>query len=170
LAEFPDSVSVGALVAGGATRQESVRLGLEAVDPGEVVLCHDAARPLATADLFRRVIQGLEGIEACVPVVPSPDTVKQVRDGRVTRTVPREEIGMAQTPQAFVDSVLREAHRHALAEAIEATDDAMLVEIAGYGVAVVEGETSNFKITTDEDLLRAEQVLAARSALEGAPP
>jgi 2-C-methyl-D-erythritol 4-phosphate cytidylyltransferase len=172
LAELPQALQVEVVVAGGATRQESVRLGLAAVDPGTgVVLCHDAARPLATPDLFRRVLDGLEGVDGCVPLLPSPDTVKLVRDGRVTRTIPRDEIGLAQTPQAFSYSALRESHRLALREGAEATDDAMLVEVAGYTVAAVEGEISNFKITTQEDLRRAEQVLAARSELvEGAPP
>jgi 2-C-methyl-D-erythritol 4-phosphate cytidylyltransferase len=170
LAELPASINVEALVSGGATRQESVRLGLEAIGAEtEVVLCHDAARPLATSGLFGRVIQGVEGVEGCVPVVSSPDTVKQVRDGRVTRTVPREEIGLAQTPQAFRCTVLREAHERARGERIQATDDAMLVEMAGYRVAVVAGEISNFKVTTRDDLLRAEQVLAAREELVRGP-
>ena len=174
LADQPAAARVDALVAGGATRQESVRLGLEAfeaVDRAAIVLCHDAARPLATAELFRSVIKGVEGVEGCVPVVSSPDTVKLVRDGRVATTVPRDEIGLAQTPQAFMDSALRQAHERAYKEGIRATDDASLVEMAGYSVAVVEGEIANFKITTREDLLRAEQVLATRSTPMGdAPP
>lgn len=171
LTELPPDITADDLVAGGATRQESVRLGLEAVDPHtDVVLCHDAARPLASPELFKRVIQGLEGAEGCVPVVPSADTVKLVRDGRVTRTVPRAEVGMAQTPQAFTLSVLQESHRRAVREGLQATDDAMLVEVAGYRVAAVEGEISNFKITTPADLRRAEQILAEKAQLvEGSP-
>jgi 2-C-methyl-D-erythritol 4-phosphate cytidylyltransferase len=162
--ELSPSIRVQALVPGGATRQESVRRGLEAVDPStESVLCHDAARPLATPELFNRVLLGLEGAEGCVPIVPSPDTVKVLRDGRVTRTIPREEIGLAQTPQAFSFSVLQESHLRALREGFEATDDAMLVEAAGYRVAAVDGEISNFKITTPEDLRRAEQILAEKT-------
>jgi 2-C-methyl-D-erythritol 4-phosphate cytidylyltransferase len=164
--ELSSSIRVKALVPGGATRQESVRRGLEAVDPRtDSVLCHDAARPLATPELLNRVLRGLDGAEGCVPVVPSPDTVKLVRDGRVTRTIPRAEIGLAQTPQAFAFPVLHESHRRALREGLEATDDAMLVEAAGYRVAAVDGETSNFKITTPEDLRRAEQILAVKAEL-----
>lgn len=171
LAELSPAIEVQAIVPGGATRQESVRLGLEAVGRRtDLVLCHDAARPLATPELFRRVLQGVEGAEGCVPVVPSPDTVKLVRSGRVTRTVPRDEVGLAQTPQAFAFSVLREAHRRALREGVQATDDAMLVEVDGHRVVAVEGEISNFKVTTPEDLRRAEQILAARAeSVEGAP-
>lgn len=168
LAGLSPAVKVESLVCGGATRQESVRLGLEAVDrQADVVLCHDAARPLATPELFKRVLEGLEGAEGCVPMVPSPDTVKLVREGRVTRTVPRSEVGLAQTPQAFNFPVLRESHRRAFQDGVQATDDAMVVELAGYRVAAVEGEISNFKITTPEDVRRAEQILAARSPVEG---
>jgi 2-C-methyl-D-erythritol 4-phosphate cytidylyltransferase len=157
---------VESLVIGGGTRQESVRLGLAAVPEGtEAVLCHDAARPLATTDLFRRVLDGLEGVEGCIPVVPTPDTVKLVEDGRVVRTLPRAQVGLAQTPQAFRVPALTEAHTRALRGGEEATDDAMLLEAAGYSVAVVEGEPQNFKITTPEDLRRAEQLLAERKGV-----
>jgi 2-C-methyl-D-erythritol 4-phosphate cytidylyltransferase len=169
--ELPPSIAIEPLVPGGRTRQESVRLGLGAVPrSADLVLCHDAARPLATPELFRRVVQGLRGMEGCVPVVPSPDTVKMVQAGRVVRTLPRAQVSLAQTPQAFVLSTLLEAHARALREGEEGTDDAMLVEAAGYAVAAVEGEVDNFKITTPEDLRRAEQVLAERQPLEGVPP
>lgn len=169
--ELPAAISIESLVPGGRTRQESVRLGLDAVPrSADVVLCHDAARPLATPELFRRVVQGLRGVEGCLPVVPSPDTVKMVQAGRVVRTLPRAQVGLAQTPQAFVLSTLLEAHARALRVGEEGTDDAMLVEAAGYAVAAVEGEVDNFKITTPEDLRRAEQVLAERVDLEGVSP
>lgn len=165
--ERPQVIRIQSLVTGGRTRQESVRLGLEAIGgDSDVVLCHDAARPLATAELFRRVVDGLGDVEGCVPVVPSPDTVKLVLGGRVRQTLPRAQVGLAQTPQAFVLGALREAHERALRQDEEGTDDAMLVEAAGYAVAAVEGELQNFKVTTPEDLRRAEQVLAER--VEGA--
>src|SRR5436190_14193175 len=152
---------VSAVVAGGPTRQDSVRLGLAALPPdADVVLCHDAARPMASAGLFTRVVEALDGgraAEGAAPVVPSPDTVKRVVGGAVVGTVTREEVGLAQTPQAFVASVLTEVHRRALDRGTEATDDAMLLEQAGYRVVAVPGEASNFKITTDEDLRRAER-------------
>jgi 2-C-methyl-D-erythritol 4-phosphate cytidylyltransferase len=164
------AVPVQSLVSGGATRQESVRAGLEALTgEADIVLCHDAARPLASASLFRRVVAGLENsadAAGCIPVVPSVDTVKLVEAGRVVRTVPRSQVGLVQTPQAFVVTVLRDAHARAQRLGEEATDDAMLVEAAGYPIAAIEGEDQNFKITTPDDLLRAEQLLARTVGLE----
>lgn len=161
------------VVAGGRTRQESVRLGLEAV-PGSarVVVCHDAARPFATPQLFRRVLAALRAADGSVPVVWSTDTVKRVRDGRVVETLPRAEVAFAQTPQAFRAEVLREAHRRAIRSGLEATDDAALVEAAGFDVVAVEGEPSNFKVTTPEDLARAEELLATagRAVLRSRAP
>ena len=146
---------------GGETRVASVRRGLEALwREADTVLCHDAARPFASPDLFHRVLAGLAGFDGVVPVVPSPDTVKRVRGGRVIETFPREELGLVQTPQAFGAEALVEAHRRASHTGMDATDDAMLLEVAGYRVAAVEGEPANFKITTQEDLRRAELVLA----------
>jgi 2-C-methyl-D-erythritol 4-phosphate cytidylyltransferase / 2-C-methyl-D-erythritol 2,4-cyclodiphosphate synthase len=165
--DLPRVSRIEDLVSGGETRQESVRLGLDAVPRStDVVLCHDAARPLATPGLFRRVVEGLGGVDGCVPVVPSADTVKLVEAGRVVRTVPRAQVGLAQTPQAFALPALLDAHARALRVGEDATDDAMLVEAAGYTVAAIGGEMNNFKITILEDLLRAEQVLAGRVGLE----
>lgn len=164
--DLSPAIKVDALVPGGPTRQESVRRGLESADPGtDWVICHDAARPLATPVLFSRVLRGLDDAEGSVPVVASADTVKLVRDGQVTGTIPRGEVGLAQTPQGFHFAVLRESHQRALRQGLEVTDDATLVEMAGYRVAVVEGETTNFKITTPADLRRAEHVLADRADL-----
>jgi 2-C-methyl-D-erythritol 4-phosphate cytidylyltransferase len=167
LDELPQAIRAAVLVRGGRTRQESVRSGLEAVaGSADIVLCHDAARPLATPELFRRVEDGLRGVEGSIPVIPSPDTVKLIEAGRVLRTLPRAEVRLAQTPQAFLLQALLDAHTRALREGTEGTDDAMLLEAAGYSVAAVEGEIQNFKITTAEDLRRAEQILAERG--EGA--
>jgi 2-C-methyl-D-erythritol 4-phosphate cytidylyltransferase / 2-C-methyl-D-erythritol 2,4-cyclodiphosphate synthase len=156
---------VTAFVAGGPTRQESVRRGLGAVDPGtEVILCHDAARPFASPALFRRVVEALgrsgpgEAVGA-VPVIRTPDTVKRISGDRIVETISREEIGLAQTPQAFSESALREAHERAAARSLEATDDAALLEAAGFRVVAVEGEPWNLKITLGEDLRRAERLL-----------
>lgn len=156
------------VAAGGETRQTSVRLGLEVL-PGhaDIVICHDAARPFASTALFDRVLgrlheHGADRVEGVVPVVASPDTVKRVRNGLVLDTVPRDELGLVQTPQAFRRVALEEAHRQAERSGMVATDDAMLLEACGYRVAVVEGETGNFKITTVDDLHRAEQVRTVR--------
>jgi 2-C-methyl-D-erythritol 4-phosphate cytidylyltransferase len=151
------------MVTGGDTRQESVRRGIEALTSTATgVLCHDAARPLATPELFRVVAAALSADEAdgVVPLVPVSDTVKRVRQGRVVETVgPRVELGLAQTPQGFVVSALRDAHQQASAARMEATDDAMLLEQAGYRVHAVPGERSNLKVTTAEDLQQAELML-----------
>jgi 2-C-methyl-D-erythritol 4-phosphate cytidylyltransferase len=148
---------------GGSSRQDSVRLGLDAVPSGtDAIVCHDAARPFATPGLFRRVLAGLREAEGVVPLVPSPDTVKRVREGKVIDTIPRQDIGLAQTPQAFSTRALKRAHELALRSGLSGTDDAVLLEAAGYQVVAVEGEPENFKVTTPEDLLRAEAVLVAR--------
>ena len=145
---------------GGGSRQESVRRGLEAVPEGtELVLCHDAARPFAAPGLFRRVIRAMAAADGAVPVVPIPDTVKRVSDGLIVETIPRTELGIAQTPQAFSAQVLRSVHVHPWSAGREATDDATLLEAAGFRVVAVEGEPGNFKITTDDDFRRAERLL-----------
>jgi 2-C-methyl-D-erythritol 4-phosphate cytidylyltransferase / 2-C-methyl-D-erythritol 2,4-cyclodiphosphate synthase len=151
-------------VVGGATRQASVRAGLAAVpNDVEAVVIHDAARPFATPELFGRVIGTLmaagEGADGVVPALPCHDTVKRVRDGMIVETVPRDTLFLAQTPQAFRARALRRSHELAAEQDFEATDDAMLLEAAGFQVAVVTGEEANTKITTPEDLERAERLL-----------
>jgi 2-C-methyl-D-erythritol 4-phosphate cytidylyltransferase len=144
---------------GGATRAESVRLGLAAV-PGtaEVIVVHDAARPLASGDLFRAVIAAVTtgGAGGAVPGVPVSDTIKVV-DGsqHVTATLDRAALVAVQTPQAFEAALLRRAH----AGGTEATDDAALVEALGATVRVVPGDPRNLKITTPADLDTAEHLL-----------
>lgn len=137
-------------VAGGRTRSESVRAGLAAVPADATVICvHDAARPLATADLYERVIAAVvAGADAVIPAVAVTDTIKVVDDGRVVATPDRSTLVAVQTPQAFRADVLRAAHR---GEAT-ATDDASLVEAAGGRVVVVDGEADNVKITRPADL------------------
>ena len=138
------------VVAGGSSRSESVRAGLAAVPAdAEVILVHDAARPFATPDLFRTVIAAVHaGHAGAVPGVPVPDTIKRVDNGVVTATLRREELVAVQTPQAFRAQALRSAH----ASEEAATDDAALLEAAGFEVVVVEGELSNRKLTDAGDL------------------
>jgi 2-C-methyl-D-erythritol 4-phosphate cytidylyltransferase len=145
------------VVVGAGTRQASVRIALEAVPEGiEVVAVHDAARPFARPELFTSVVAAVvEGADGVVPVVPVADTVKRVRDGLIVGTEPREDLVLAQTPQAFRVRVLRMAHERAVAEGREATDDAALLEWAGNPVRTVEGDPANVKITTPEDLRAA---------------
>jgi 2-C-methyl-D-erythritol 4-phosphate cytidylyltransferase len=147
------------VVEGGTTRRASVHAALRAVpsDVG-VVVCHDAARPFATPGLFGRVIEALEGADGVVPVVPVPDTVKRVEDGVVVTTEPRDGLVLAQTPQAFLAPALREAHERAERDGVEVTDDAAALERAGFRLRAIAGEPGNFKITTAEDLARAEAI------------
>lgn len=147
-----------AIVAGGTDRQASVRRALAEVPPDvAAVICHDAARPFATPALFAAVLEALAGAEGAIPVVPIPDTVKRVDGGHVRGTESRDDLMLAQTPQAFVPGPLRDAHERAAAEDRSFTDDAALLEWAGYRVLAVPGEPGNFKITTPEDLARAER-------------
>lgn len=147
------------VVVGGASRSDSVRAGLAAVpDRAAVVLVHDAARPLATGDLFARVIEAVRaGADAVVPVVPVVDTIRSV-DGGV---VDRERLRAVQTPQGFTASVLRRIH----AEDGDATDDAGLAEAAGHTVVQVEGDRGNLKLTEPADMVVAEALLATRPGL-----
>ena len=146
-------------VAGGERRRDSVLAGLEQV-PASVshVIVHDAARPLATPDLVRRVIDRLlaGGVDAVVPVVPVRDTLKRVGDGWVVETVDRRGLAAVQTPQGFKVEILRAAHR---ADPADASDDAVLVERYGGSVATVEGESANLKVTYPGDLVLAEALL-----------
>jgi 2-C-methyl-D-erythritol 4-phosphate cytidylyltransferase len=164
----PDTVGgavpgVDTVVPGGPTRSTSVRAGLAAV-PAEVdvVIVHDAARPLASVDLFHRVVAAVrDGADAAVPGLAVTDTLKQVGDdGRVGRTVDRAGLVAVQTPQAFAAAVLRKAH----AAGGDTTDDAALVEEFGGRVVVVDGEADNFKITWPADLTTARLLLEARAA------
>lgn len=142
---------------GGATRQSSVRAGLEALAPDrpEVVLVHDAARPFASPALISRAIAAAAG-GAAVPGLGLTDTVKEVdRAGRVVATRDRDRLRTVQTPQAFSYPALLDAHRRATAAGREDfTDDAALAEWAGMTVSVFEGEAGNVKLTTEEDFGR----------------
>jgi 2-C-methyl-D-erythritol 4-phosphate cytidylyltransferase len=163
-ADVLDSHGADLVVAGGGTRADSVRCGLTAVpDEAEVILVHDAARPLASPDLFAAVIAAVTGggADGAVPGIPPSDTIKTVDEsGQVTGTLDRDRLVAVQTPQAFRAGVLRRAHDGA--PVTGATDDAMLVESMGGTVRVVPGEPGNLKITGPDDLAAAERLLAAR--------
>lgn len=152
-----------AMVTGGERRQDSVEAGLAAVPPGtSFVVIHDAARPLAEPRLFDTCLAAAVEHDAAITAVPVVDTLKQVESGRIIRTIPREGVWAAQTPQAFRLSRLREAFRYAHAHRLLVTDEAALFEALGWPVAVVEGSRMNLKITTAEDLPVAEALLALR--------
>lgn len=151
-------------VPGGATRQESALRGLESLGsmPPHRVLIHDAARPFVSAAMLDRIIGALDRRDGAIPALPVVDTLKRGRDGAVPLIVctqERADLWRAQTPQGFHYPVLLAAHRAAAGSAL--TDDAAVAEAAGISVVMVPGDEDNLKVTTEDDLLRAERVLAA---------
>lgn len=148
---------------GGKERQDSVRLGLEAIGglKPEAVLIHDAVRPFIAAETISAVLKVLTRGSAAIAGVPLADTLKRVEDGVITGTVSRQGLWRAQTPQGFRYQDILQAHRHAVRTAPEMdfTDDAMIAEHAGLRVEMVLGSEDNFKITTATDLVRAEAML-----------
>ena len=151
------------LVRGGATRQDSVRAALRSLTagPDEIILVHDAARPLVTPQIIDAVIAAAADSGAAVPAVAPADTVRQVAaDGAVEETLPRERLRLAQTPQGFRGGLLREAYDRAERDGFTGTDDAALVERTGHRIRLVDGSANNFKITTQLDLALAEAILA----------
>ena len=152
------------VVPGGATRQESVHHGLNEVDADvEIVVVHDAVRPFVTEDLIERSIEAARKHGGAIAAVPMKDTPKHVGlDGLIQRTLDRHELWLAQTPQTFRRALVVEAYRKAEIEHIRGTDDAALTERLGHTVAIVQGSWENIKITTPEDLILAEAILASR--------
>lgn len=152
-------LAVGNPIVGGRTRQESVRLGLEAIvaDAPDLVLIHDGARPFVDGQIIDRVISALHRHSGAIPAQPVHDTLKRAEAGLVTATVERAGLWRAQTPQGFRFPAILAAHRAAAGE--ELTDDAAVAERAGLAVAVVAGAEENVKITTADDLRRAAERL-----------
>ena len=145
-------------VPGGATRQDSVLAGLAALErhAPDIVLVHDAARPVVPAGTIEALIAALQTAQGAIPAVPVADTLKHVADGAIQKTVPRDGLYRAQTPQAFHYATLLTAHRSGL---IGATDDASLLEAAGIAVQIVPGSDDNIKLTYPEDMKRLEAIL-----------
>jgi len=143
---------------GGASRSESVWNGLEDLpDAADVVLVHDAARPLVDNATIDRVVAEVRAGHPAIAALPVVDTLKEVDgDGRIVRTVERERLWRAQTPQGFPRETIVTAHRRARSEKLSATDDAALCERLGIPVVVVRGNERALKITDDEDFARAE--------------
>jgi 2-C-methyl-D-erythritol 4-phosphate cytidylyltransferase len=150
------------LVEGGEHRQQSVANALAAIsaDADDVILVHDAVRPLVTPEIIQEVIRAAEKYGAAIAGMPAVDTVKQVdrtaEGALITATVPRERVVMAQTPQGFRYGVLKKAFDEATADGFLGTDEASLVERSGKEVAVVMGSPRNIKITTPADMELAE--------------
>jgi 2-C-methyl-D-erythritol 4-phosphate cytidylyltransferase len=147
------------LLEGGERRQDTVAAALDRCEGHDWITVHDAARPLAPPVLFRAVLDAARDEGAATAGVPCVDTVKQVRNGRVSATLDRSSLIAAQTPQAFGADLLRRAHLHAVAQGIDAGDDAALVEALGEPVAVVPGDPRNFKITFPQDLVLLRSLL-----------
>jgi 2-C-methyl-D-erythritol 4-phosphate cytidylyltransferase/2-C-methyl-D-erythritol 2,4-cyclodiphosphate synthase len=159
-ADLKTDVKTLAPAPGGATRQTSVRAGLEALAARSpaLVLIHDAARPFLTSDLIDRAIAAGKASGAAVPGIAVADTVKQIDAASiVTETLDRNLLRIVQTPQVFGFDLILQAHRRAAAAGLDNfTDDAALAEWAGQRVSVFEGESGNVKVTTNEDFARAE--------------
>jgi 2-C-methyl-D-erythritol 4-phosphate cytidylyltransferase len=153
------------LVAGGAQRQDSVRIALGFTSAeSEVVLVHDAARPFATSALFAACIDAAQRADGAIAAIAVADTLKRVESRTITATVSREGLWQAQTPQAFKRAALVEAHDRAIRERWAATDDAELIERCGGRIEVVESFATNLKITTPADLEIAEALVTRVSA------
>jgi 2-C-methyl-D-erythritol 4-phosphate cytidylyltransferase/2-C-methyl-D-erythritol 2,4-cyclodiphosphate synthase len=150
-------------VPGGAERQDSVRLGLEALVPHDpaLVLIHDGARPFPDAALIERIIDALDQAPGAIPALPVGDTLKRVADGRIRDTIDRAQLWRAQTPQGFHFPAILAAHREAAGRVL--TDDSAVAEAAGMTPVVVPGSEDNLKVTTAQDLAAAERLIAART-------
>ena len=148
---------MNAVVIGGEQRQDSVRACLDRTDEG-LVLIHDGARPFVTAQVIDRVIEGAYNQGACVPCVPVKDTVRQTENVKCTSsvTLERSSLFCVQTPQGFDTELIRRAYIKAEEDGFIGTDDGVLAERLGAGVAIAEGDYANIKITTREDLPRME--------------
>jgi len=154
------------IVAGGATRAQSVKKGLATIDNAEVVAVHDGVRPLVTPDEIDNVVKAAGETGAAILVAGVPDTIKDVRSDRVVNTLPRVNLRRALTPQCFRLDILRRAYQQLEQlerTAIEVTDDSFLVERLGLDVVAIEGSARNIKITKEEDLAFADAFL--KSAL-----
>jgi 2-C-methyl-D-erythritol 4-phosphate cytidylyltransferase len=148
---------------GGRTRSESVANGLDDLpDEAQIVLVHDAARPLVSAAAIDRVIGSVRGGSCAIAALPVVDTLKEVDEhGSIVRTIDRERLWRAQTPQGFPRRTLVDVHRRALAERVTATDDAALCERFGIPVRVVRGGERALKVTDEADFARVDALFAA---------
>lgn len=149
---------------GGDSRQASVRAGLAALGECDYVLVHDAARPLATPALVRRVLAAAVESGAAFPAISPRDAVKRVEGNRLAESLDRSRIVLAQTPQAFAYGLLARAHREAADAGLVGDDDAQLVAATGHEVTVVQGDPSNIKLTTPEDFDVVEALIREHEA------
>lgn len=161
---------VCAIVPGGSTRQESVKNGLDALPKeARIVLVHDGARPLISRELIARCIRQTEDCGSAVVCTPVTDTVKVEKDGCVVRTLDRSQLRAVQTPQCFFAGELKAAYEAAARDGVSVTDDASVMEHAGHSVHLLESSEVNFKLTTPEDLRRAEDIIGERKFMQRLP-
>ena len=153
------------LVAGGIERQDSVYRGIQAISGQlcEVVVIHDAVRPFVSSDIIEACVAEARVSGACIVGMPAMDTAKLVHSGQIERTLDRNAIWLAQTPQAFDLNLIRMAHEKARLDHFMGTDDAMLVERLGRKIRIIPGSKLNMKITTPEDLYLAEGIFKRKS-------
>ncbi|PKN76873.1 MAG: bifunctional 2-C-methyl-D-erythritol 4-phosphate cytidylyltransferase/2-C-methyl-D-erythritol 2,4-cyclodiphosphate synthase [Deltaproteobacteria bacterium HGW-Deltaproteobacteria-10] len=156
-----DLKKVTKIIAGGSERQDSVRNGLAAIDNQfDIVLVHDGVRPFVTSEMISRIVEVASDCRAVAIGMPAKDTIKQTQeDALVVQTMPRQNLWLVQTPQAFTFAVLQEAYKAAYRDSYYGTDDASLVERIGVRVKIIAGSYENIKITTQEDLIIAEALL-----------
>jgi 2-C-methyl-D-erythritol 4-phosphate cytidylyltransferase len=153
-----------AVCPGGASRQQSVRAGLCELGGCDYVLVHDAARPVVSDALVRRVLAAAVDAGAAIPALPPHDAVKRVEGGRLLESLDRSRLVLAQTPQGFRRQLLERAHFEAADAGLVGDDDAQLVAASGHAVAVVEGEATNIKLTTPADLALLDALLRERES------
>jgi len=155
--EKPENIK---LVAGGKERQESVYNGLQAAAGSSIVLIHDGVRPFVTIRQIRDCVHSVEETGACILAIPATDTIKQADlSGCIEKTMDRNTLWLAQTPQGFKYDLILDAHEMALKDGFLGTDDAQLVEFLGEKVKIVSGSKQNIKITTPEDMAVAGALL-----------
>ena len=161
---------VCAIAPGGSTRQESVKNGLDALPKeARIALVHDGARPLISRELIARCIRQTEDCGSAVVCTPVTDTVKVEKDGCVVRTLDRSQLRAVQTPQCFFAGELKAAYEAAARDGVFVTDDASVMEHAGHSVHLLESSEVNFKLTTPEDLRRAEDIIGERKFMQRLP-
>lgn len=154
---------VSKVVCGGATRLESALSGASETDPSaKLIAIHDGARPLVTRQLIDEAIEAALRYQAAIPAIPARDTVKLLSGGFVSETPEREKVVNAQTPQVFVPELIKGALTNALQKGLNVSDDAQAAELLGFPVYITQGSEENIKITTPQDLMLAECILAAR--------
>jgi 2-C-methyl-D-erythritol 4-phosphate cytidylyltransferase len=150
------------VIAGGETRAQSVQRGLASTPAADIVAVHDGVRPFVTPEEIDQVVVAARTSGAAILVAPVADTIKEISDGRVVRTLARSQLRRALTPQCFRFDILKRAYDQLAeveAEGIEVTDDSLLVERLGVEIVAVEGSARNIKITREEDLMIGEAIL-----------